>query len=109
MAAIENLLDVVMVVIPGRPIADQEVADRWCTLVDPEMRPGQIPRRVRREEAHERIEVPIAVHRLIEGARQLDRVRDRGLLRHHPTSIPPVGTGRDRPCPSLPRDRVSGR
>src|SRR5664280_1078600 len=71
-----------MMVLPGRPVAHEEVTDRRYTLVDPKMRLGQIPRRVRREEARERIEVPVAVHRLVEGARKLDRVGGRGLLNH---------------------------
>src|SRR5271165_2802753 len=52
------------------------------------MRPGQIPYRVGREETRERIEVPLAVHRLVERARQLDRVGGRELLRHDEGEYP---------------------
>jgi hypothetical protein len=93
-AEVENLLDLVMVILPGRPVAHQEVTDRGCAVVDPEMRFGEIPHRVGHEETRECIEVPLAVHHLVKEARQLDQVGGRGLLGHQAGKYPA--------CPSRP-------
>ena len=80
-AEIENLLDLVMVVFPICPPAVKELTDRRPALEASKTQIGQIPHGVEREEARQRIEVPVAVHGLKETARPL-QVRGRGLVRH---------------------------
>jgi len=75
-AEVQNFLDLVMVVFPGRPIVHEEVTDRGYAIAVRKTQLGHIPLRVGREEAREGFEVPVAVHRLDKGAQKLDRVVD---------------------------------